>query len=74
MMGIALGASLGAHLVWVDSTLRWFCTLIAAAVVWAGGAAGAYLGLAYGPGLTQGTGGIVMLSTTLFTLVLPPAV
>ncbi len=51
MLGIGLGASLGAYLVWMDSTLRWFCTLIAAAVVWAGGAAGAYLGRAYGPGV-----------------------
>ncbi len=51
MLGIALGASLGAYLVWMDSTLRWYWILITAAVVFAGGAAGAYLGRAYGPGV-----------------------
>ena len=51
MLGIALGASLGAYVVWMDSTLRWYWILITAAVVFAGGAAGAYLGRAYGPGV-----------------------
>ena len=51
MLGIGLGASLGAYLAWMDSKLRWYWILIAAAVVFAGGAGGAYLGRAYGPGV-----------------------
>jgi hypothetical protein len=51
MMGIGLGASLGAYLAWMDSTLRWYWILLNVAVIFAGGAAGAYLGRAYGPGV-----------------------
>ena len=51
MMGIALGATLGAYLAWMDSTLRWYWILLMAGMVLAGCAAGAYLGRAYGPGV-----------------------
>ena len=40
MMGIGLGASLGAYLAWMDSTLRWYWILLNVAVIFAGGAAG----------------------------------
>ena len=51
MTGIALGASLGAYLVWMDSTSRWYRILLNAALVFVAGAVGAYLGSAYGPGV-----------------------
>ena len=51
MMGVALGAGLGAYLAWMDSSLRWYWILITAAVVLVGSAAGAYLGRAYGRGV-----------------------
>ena len=51
MMGIALGASLGAYGVWMDPTLRWYWILITIGVILVGATAGMYLGLAYGPGV-----------------------
>ena len=51
MVAIGVGAGLGTYLAWFNSTLRWYWILGALVLVLTGSTIGAYLGLAYGPGV-----------------------
>jgi hypothetical protein len=51
LIGIGVGAGVGAYLGWMSLGLRWYWILGWTALVLAGGIAGAYLGRFYGPGV-----------------------
>ena len=52
-VGIGIGAGLGAYLAWVGLQQPWYVISASLLLVVLGGIGGAYLGLAYGPGVDQ---------------------
>ncbi len=48
LLGIGIGAGLGAYIAWVNLTLRWYFIAGSVLLVLLGGIAGAYIGSAYG--------------------------
>ena len=50
IIGIGVGAGIGAYFAWMNLDRRWYFVLRAVVIVLAGGVAGAYLGRYYGPG------------------------
>ena len=51
LIGIGVGAGIGAHLAWMSLSPRWYLLLGWVLLVLAGGIVGAYLGSIYGPGV-----------------------
>jgi hypothetical protein len=51
LIGIGVGAGIGAYLAWMSLGPRWYLILGWVMLVLAGGIAGAYLGSIYGPGV-----------------------
>ena len=48
LLGIGIGAGLGAYLGWLNLSLRWYLIVLSALVVLLGGLAGVYIGSIYG--------------------------
>jgi hypothetical protein len=51
LIGIGVGAGIGAYLAWMSLDLRWYLALGWLVLVLAGGIAGVYLASIYGPGV-----------------------